>query len=45
MMQVRRRWDERLWPNPTKGFVPFKAHAMASLGAGGLTWVATATLV
>ena len=34
LVQVRRRWDERLWPYATKGFFPFKARAMASLAAG-----------
>ncbi len=37
LVQVRRRWDERLWPHATKGFFPFKARAMASLAAGDLT--------
>lgn len=37
LVQVTRRWDERLWPYATKGFFPFKARAMASLAAGDLT--------
>lgn len=45
LVQVRRRWDERLWPHASKGFFPFKTRAMASLAAGDLTWAATATLV
>ena len=37
LVQVRRRWDDRLWPHATKGFFPFKARAMVSLAAGDLT--------
>lgn len=37
LVQVRRRWDDRLWPHATKGFLPFKARATASLAAGDLT--------
>jgi deoxyribodipyrimidine photo-lyase len=40
IVQVRRRWDSRLWPLTTKGFFQFKARAMACLAAGDLTQVA-----
>ncbi|WP_231680923.1 FAD-binding domain-containing protein [Brevundimonas sp. AAP58] len=36
LVQVRRRWDEALWPLATKGFFPFKEKAPAVLRTLGL---------
>lgn len=36
LVQVRREWDEALWPLATKGFFPFKEKAPATLRSLGL---------
>lgn len=37
LLQVRRRWDDQIWPHATKGFFPFKAQTMSMLSNDGLT--------
>lgn len=36
LCQVRRQWDEQLWPHAKRGFFPFKAQIPAQLEADGL---------
>lgn len=37
LVQVRRHWDDQMWPHATKGFFPFKARTMPMLSKNGLT--------
>jgi deoxyribodipyrimidine photo-lyase len=36
LVQVRRKWDEKFWPQATKGFFPFKEKIPKILGEMGL---------
>lgn len=37
LVQVRRCWDDQMWPHATKGFFPFKTQTMPLLSKSGLT--------
>ena len=36
LVQVRRPWDDLLWPLATKGFFPFRQRSPAALASVGL---------